>query len=129
MPIWLILFSLIFTTGTYFYKQSLINNIGDEYLRMAANKGRFTTEDIEELIDKVDRLGFDRGDIQVEISPTKALNIGVSKDENEYISLTINPNTKAFISKIFDLITPGTPEDDSIKYYYTRIAKSEEYIN
>lgn len=126
LPIWLILFTLIFTTGSYFYKQSMLTSIGDVSLSEAARKGKFTTQDVEELIDRVGRLGFNRGDIQVEISPARALNTGVSKEDNEYITLIIDPRKKALLSTIFDLLTPG---ENKVKYYYTRITKSEEYIN
>lgn len=120
------MFSLIFTAGTFFYKQSLLTHTGDEYLRAAANKGKFTAEELEQMINKLDKLGFSKEKTEIEITPASALEKGVSKDSDEYIRLTINPNKKALISTIFDLMTPG---DNTIKYYYSRIAKSEEYID
>ena len=118
--------SLIFLTGTYFYKQSLLTYMGDEYLREAANKGMFTDTDVNNLLNRVERLGFDRNKIQIHISPSHALNTGVSKDSDELIRLIINPNTKAYLSTIHSLIIK---DSEPIKYYYQREAKSEEYFD
>lgn len=126
LPIYLVMFSLIFLTGTYFYKQSLLTYIGDEYLREAANKGMFTDGDINNLLNRVEKLGFDKSKIQIHISPSNALNVGVSKDSNELIKLTVNPNTTAYLSTIHDLIIK---DSEPIKYYYQRKAKSEEYFD
>lgn len=126
IPVWLIMFSLIFTSGSYFYKQSLLVNTGDEYLRAAANKGKFTTEEVENLIDDLERLGFDRSKLQVTVTPAEALDVGVSKDDNEYIELIIDTNQTAYIARIFSFLTSSK---SNIKYHYRRIAKSEEYID
>lgn len=126
LPIYLVMISLIFLTGTYFYKQSLLTYTGDEYLRLAANKGMFTNEDINNLMNKVERLGFARGGIQIHISPGDALNVGISKDSDQLIRLTINPNTTAYLSRIFSLIVK---DSEPIRYFYQREAKSEEYFD
>ncbi|WP_026895932.1 hypothetical protein [Clostridiisalibacter paucivorans] len=126
MPVWLIIFSLIFTAGAFFFNQSLLTHVGDEYLHQASVDGRFTTEQIEKLIEKLDKMGFDKNKLNIEISPTEALDTGVSKDSDEYISLSIETNRVAYISKIFDFLLPG---DNQIVYSYSRVAKSEEYFD
>lgn len=126
MPIYLVMFSLLFLTGTYFYKQSLLTYVGDEYLREAANNGMFTSEDIESLLNRVDKLGFDKSKVQIQISPAEALNIGVCKSSNQFMKLTINPNTTAYLSTIFAWIIP---DSQPIRYYYQREAKSEEFFD
>lgn len=126
MPVWLIMFSLIFTTGAYFYKETMLMHIGDKYLAQAANKGKFETQDVENMLDDLEGLGFDRDIIEIEISPAAALGAGVSKDSSdEDIELIIDSNRTAFISYIFEVITPG---ESNIKYRYSRVATSEEYM-
>lgn len=125
LPIWLILFSLIFTTGAFYANQWILTYTGDEYLREAANMGMFTTENIEKLMEDLHKKGFDKSKLQIEISPADAFNIGVSKNSNEYLELEIKTNRTALISKVFDILIPG---ENKIEYYYKRIAKSEEYF-
>lgn len=126
LPVWLIMFSLIFATGAYYYNQSMLTHVADEYLRAAANKGRFVTLDIENLMEELDKNGFKKENLKIEISPAKALNEGVSKESDEYIELEIKTNRIALISRVYDILIPG---DNKIEYSYKRIAKSEEYFD
>ncbi|MDI6707370.1 MAG: hypothetical protein QME73_14130 [Bacillota bacterium] len=124
IPVWFILFSLIFATGAYFYKQDLMADIADTYFSRALNEGGFTSEDVDEMLDRLERLGFDRGDTEVSISPSGALNGKV--DRGTLVELVIDPHRKAFISTLFEKLNPG---GKAVRYYYRRVGKSEEYLD
>ncbi|MTI53787.1 hypothetical protein [Geosporobacter ferrireducens] len=126
LPVWLILSLLLFTTGTYFFKQSLLTHLGDEYLRAAANKGKFEAVDVERLLNRIEKYGFDRDKIEIEITPAAAYGAGVSKDTDILIGLNIDTNTKAMISAVFEWLDPTSKK---FYYRYSRVAKSEEFFD
>lgn len=124
-PVYVVLICLLITAGAYFFKQSLLTHYGDDYLNKAITKGKFTESQINGLMNKLENLGFDRSEMQLEISPGSVITTGVSKDSGEDIQLTINTNQKPFIAYIFEFLTG----ECNIKYYYTRAASSEEYLD
>ncbi len=101
-----------------------MTDIADTYFSRAMNEGGFTSQTVDEMMERLEKLGFEKGDMEVSISPSAALNGRVER--GTIVELTIDPHRKAFISLLFEKLDPGSRP---VRYYYRRVGKSEEYLD